>query len=1263
MQVEIVLAPLAPRYLPLPSVRLRISKRLTFHSMHHKPSGKTMDNGHWQPSRSGLRVFTVCICWLIASAGLAQNIRPADGWRASLPEQMQIDKVDATSWKITSHAASEFTIESQQSLACRPGDGFAVNVNIRVDLSTKALPELACYDAAGKEIPSPSSLEGGPRYFTTNWQELRRVFLAQPGTASVRARVRGSGKGLIELADLQFYPQKIDPYETGALVTQLHASLRNGVVLESNFGVVNADALSKEDRDGDGKWALISVDLDRLTEPSQKGSDWRSNFEGNPNAILWSDGAVLKSDSVSEDRNPDRANALHFRMQGRRGPYRAWMNDPGRAIAWSRDGSTWQRHAAGQEVDLGVFPGDDGVIEFWIDACYRDSISTGPAYFDYVRLHPIDDPAAIERLFEAARWKSTIPDRGSVDERAVNVTVSAPPFAHGSNWPVRCGLPIPQGELATASHVEVRNSAGKTIPSQCRVTARWPDGSAKWLFLDFFHDLSSQGDATYAVVYGNRVQASEGAQGVRTLPTEAGLTVDTGAIRFTVPKGRFGLIEDVQLSSGESLQREPINVEIAEQAGKVWSALDLPVVKLQVEQAGPLHTVILAETQFAESGRPASGFAHRARIHAYANSPLVEIDYFVANTDSRAGAIVEGSMSSKVLVKSVALKITPQQLITESLHSYGAMSVPGAVIQASADKAIIETAAGTSEEQRRAVGSVALELAGNRTLSIGVTAFAEQFPKAFRWTREALEVDLWAEEGGDFDWIEGVGKTHHVALYYGAGKPASTTLLAKLPVLAVAPPRWYADSGAMGPLTPVATSCLPVVENTLARHVNEAVIERVGLGFENYGDHSSGGYVKGTFLWDNNEYDLPAGCMVHFARTGDRQALDLGLASALHYLDVDTVHYSSQHADWARAQHVHSHGTFGHHTAQGPDMHHAGYVQGLIWYTYFTGDPAGIEGAKGIADWVLRNSKIHVTGMERALGHPLTTLNDVYEATGDEKYLKSAARLVDQAIQWEHPLRSGFLAPITESPAYYSGSPFCGGLLPSAVLKFNSWASQPDIDAMLQRVARWTLTDVWRPPANIFTKGGSPRRGGDGQQIASHLRLMDYVFARTGDPLFLVVPRECIVRGFGENAKSIGTRSTGLVLNNVPWFLTTLEGGGDPQPDPRLELLAPAAEIPVTLGNEFSVVLKLTNTGSTPIMDLRASFQSRIDFRTIHQSQLPKSIGPGQTVELTYKVEAPSQVNLQCLYNRIAYAHWSALYRRDEKVHLAHTSVAISLED
>ncbi|HMC11249.1 MAG TPA: hypothetical protein VKH44_08160, partial [Pirellulaceae bacterium] len=155
------------------------------------------------------RAFAIGVGWWIFSAalGTAQIARSADeGWQTSFREQVRIDPDGPNAWKVSSKAANEFTIESEQTFACKPGDTFAVNIHIRVDLNTKALPELVCYDSGGKEIPIRSSLEFGPRYFTTDWQELRRVLPVQPGTASVRARVRGSGKGSIDLAELQFHP-------------------------------------------------------------------------------------------------------------------------------------------------------------------------------------------------------------------------------------------------------------------------------------------------------------------------------------------------------------------------------------------------------------------------------------------------------------------------------------------------------------------------------------------------------------------------------------------------------------------------------------------------------------------------------------------------------------------------------------------------------------------------------------------------------------------------------------------------------------------------------------------------------------------------------------------------------------------------------------------------------------------------------------------------------------------------------------------------
>jgi hypothetical protein len=47
----------------------------------------------------------------------------------------------------------------------------------------------------------------------------------------------------------------------------------------------------------------------------------------------------------------------------------------------------------------------------------------------------------------------------------------------------------------------------------------------------------------------------------------------------------------------------------------------------------------------------------------------------------------------------------------------------------------------------------------------------------------------------------------------------------------------------------------------------------------------------------------------------------------------------------------------------------------------FTGDPGGIDGARGIADWTLRTTPVLAQGMERQLGHALMTCNDTFEAT------------------------------------------------------------------------------------------------------------------------------------------------------------------------------------------------------------------------------------------------------------------------------------------
>ncbi len=1193
----------------------------------------------------------------LATMGLAP-FAAANSWQPPATDGIIVSAQPDGKIQIVS-TKEEFTVDSVATLPAKGGDAFAVEVRTRVGIDMNVQPELACFDAKGVEILPPVPPQP-MRQSTTQWQKFNKSFIAWPGTATVRARLRGFGRGTALTEALTLRPTEIDTYQTGALITRPHPRTRAGVLLESNFGIVNRELLSTADQNGDGKWALVTVDLDKLTEPEQKGDDWRSNFEDNPNVILWTDGAVLKSDTVKADRAPDLARALHYRAKAHAGPYHARLSDPGRPVAVSLDGKTWKRFEGGDEIDLGPQPMTDGVIELWLDACYVDPIKAGPAYFDYVRLLPVAHAPDIERLFAAAKQKPAQTKRGRAEETKVPITFEAPAFTGAKLWPVRCGLPIPQGELISADNIAVLDADGRPVPSQNRITATWPDGSAKWIFVDFMHPFARGVTGNYTVALGNRVKPAPSPSSVQVERTGAGIEVNTGALRFLVSSSRFGLIENVRRASGDVLQRDPVEAEIVEAGGRVWSALELPVTKLQVEQAGPLHTVILVETSLAESGKPSSGFHHRARIHAYAGSPLVEIDYFVANTDSRPAKDVGGSMASKVVIKSFALKLRPAAAITSVRHDAGTGPSLGSRIQKT--ETIVADYRG-NETPGRVAGWLGLGLGDTANLHVGLADFREQFPKALRWNSSQVNIDLWAAEGGNFDWIEGIGKTHHVALFYGEGAPVDAPLLAAGPILATASPDWYVRSRALGNIITAAESGLPEVEKSLVAHMNGPVIARVGLGFENYGDHSSSGYVKGSPLWDNNEYDLPAACLVHFARTGDRAALRLGLASAQHYLDVDTIHYSSQHADWARAQRVHSHGTFGHHSAQGPDYNHAGYVEGLIWHSYFTGEPTGLAGARGIADWASRRTPILTTGMERLVGHALMTCNDVYEATSDEKYLRASAALVDQCLKWEHPVRSGFLSRIFETPAFYSGSPFCNGVISSGLIKFNRWAQLPEVDAMLGRFAQWTLTDAWIWPDSLASKAGSPRKGGSPQHIGNQGRLMAYVYARTQDPLYLVPPARLASLGYGANSKPIpGTRSTGLVFNYLPWLLASFHEQGNPQADAQLEIVASREPTRLAPGSSAIVSIALKNAGTRPIEDLRGSFHMRLDFAVAAAQPLPARLLPGQSVELKYEVRAPAQVNLSCEYNRNAYAHWSALYRRGDQSCLAHVTLRMIVD-
>ena len=60
-------------------------------------------------------------------------------------------------------------------------------------------------------------------------------------------------------------------------------------------------------------------------------------------------------------------------------------------------------------------------------------------------------------------------------------------FERGAE-PCTVAIPFRQGELADPPTVVVHDG-DRPLPTQARVTATWPDGSAKWVLVHFLADL------------------------------------------------------------------------------------------------------------------------------------------------------------------------------------------------------------------------------------------------------------------------------------------------------------------------------------------------------------------------------------------------------------------------------------------------------------------------------------------------------------------------------------------------------------------------------------------------------------------------------------------------------------------------------------------------------------------------------------------------------------------------------------------------------
>ena len=115
--------------------------------------------------------------------------------------------------------------------------------------------------------------------------------------------------------------------------------------------------------------------------------------------------------------------------------------------------------------------------------------------------------------------------------------------------PVTSGVPFPIGELWSEDNVRLLNEHLEEVPLDVEVLARWPDGSVKWLLLDFQASVPACGSSTYYLEYGEGVRRSEFPTPLTVSEEGDIVRVSTGPLNFSLAKGRFKLFEEAWIDS------------------------------------------------------------------------------------------------------------------------------------------------------------------------------------------------------------------------------------------------------------------------------------------------------------------------------------------------------------------------------------------------------------------------------------------------------------------------------------------------------------------------------------------------------------------------------------------------------------------------------------------------------------------------------------------------------------------------------------------
>ena len=789
----------------------------------------------------------------------------------------------------------------------------------------------------------------------------------------------------------------------------------------------------------------------------------------------------------------------------------------------------------------------------------------------------------------------------------VRLSVEEPAGLERQQWPVTSGIPLAQGALRDDQAVVLLDGSGSTgfqpvspetdkmpvlrgeIPLQTETLARWPDGSIRWLLLDFQIDLAPKQKKTLVLRYGPGVRRAPVANPVRvTKQADGKVTIETGPVRLEYdlesffPQGKAWLT-DPRGDRGLTYNCGADRVFVEDAQGERFAAhTDVAgPADVEVEASGPVRAVLRVS---GYHGTSAEGdrrmFRYVARIHAWRGRPYVRVFYTFINDH-------HDSLMAKV--RKVELHFwcrCEDRFSDEYCVLEGKPVDKGRLFQVDEGHRLLDD----KPVDSRGLGwaAVGSDWGG---LAVGLREFWQNWPKAIECGPRFISLELcpdlpkglydgkpleeenklyYALRGGVHTFKVGVAKTHEFWVNYLAGKPDAKRLgaffqAAEEPLLAVAEPAYVSGTKALGdfpagdPEGKKFAGYDAWLSRALETHLKVREKDRE-YGMLNYGDW----YGERKVNWGNLEYDLARGMFVQYLRTGDRRYFLRGEQAARHHIDVDVVHATNPHLKnpWGPPPEVgdiwlhclnHTGGYYenaplpvertyqmGHSTNFG----HV-WVGGDLEYYYLTGDRRAREVSIEIADAIARHCPTAYSDHIRGLGWPILLELNAYEATGEKKYLDAATscwQVLKKNIDWKR----GWVVRLAKGHCLhpertcYGNVPFMEGLTVSALAHYHRITQDPEVLRAMSAAIDQMIRECWIEDAKVFRYTACPLTGKASNALPLASEGMAYEAALTGNKEHLRVLRE----GLREVIRKTGTgdgKGLGQLIHFTPYALRAME--------------------------------------------------------------------------------------------------------------------------